>query len=100
MGFQPEVHLVHSGKERIFQDRGMMTVLSVHEKLQEHHIHVLGNKRAVHATSQAVELSDGKTISYDYLVWATGAAAPPVLKQTGLTLGKNGLLSCLNVKLN
>jgi len=90
MGFTPELTLIHSGRDRIFDERGAMTVNNIHSKLEEHSIRVIGSAKAVSVSSSHVTLSSEREIPYDYLLWATGAQAPPVLKNLGVALDDVG----------
>lgn len=50
-------------------------------------------QRVAQATSDHVVLDDGATISADAIVWATGPAAQPWLRKSGLALDDRGYLA-------
>ena len=88
MELKPKLTLIHAGSDLIFDDRGSMTVNNVHSKLEEHAIRVIGNAKAESVSATHVTLSSKREVPYDYLLWSTGAQAPPVLKNIGVDLGK------------
>ncbi len=66
---------------------------NIHHSLKEKRIAVYQGKCVkVTKTHVTLEANETRDLPYDLLVWATGAEAPDVLKNTGLQLG-----TCYNV---
>lgn len=88
---EPEITLIHGGDKRIFEEYGPFVSSNVYKKLEEHHITIVQDK-AIEVKEDKLVLNSKKELEFDYLVWATGAKAPNVLQNTGLTLDDNGYI--------
>ncbi|MCC7241527.1 MAG: FAD-dependent oxidoreductase [Acidobacteria bacterium] len=60
--------------------------------LRARRVQVERNARVVRIDSEGVSLEDGRTLQSDAVIWATGAAPPPVLSTFGLPVDDAGFL--------
>lgn len=61
--------------------------------LAAHCVQLHENSRACAVTASSVVLDDGRNLSSDAVLVATGAAAPPWFRESGLRLDKHGFLA-------
>jgi pyridine nucleotide-disulfide oxidoreductase family protein len=80
-----------SNEARPVAERGEATVRQVEQALARHCIHFRGNIEITGVTTTEILVTDG-TIASDCTVWATGAAAPAWLAETGLPTDDRGFV--------
>jgi selenide,water dikinase len=72
--------------------RGQNTVRAVARALAQHRIDFLGGTGVSAVDGQDVVLADGRVLQADLIVWATGAAGPPLLAASDLPVDSRGFL--------
>jgi selenide,water dikinase len=86
-----EVTIVESGPT-LLRGHAKRVIASAVRKLASKEIRVVFDARVTEVVAGRVILSDTREVPFDLLVWATGAAAPPVLADTGLETDDRGFL--------
>ncbi len=85
------ITLVDSNAD-ILMERGARTTALGRKTFKEKGIDAIFNVRAKKAEATSLELSDGRTLPFDLLVWATGGAPPELAARTGLAVDDAGFI--------
>lgn len=89
------VTLVSAVEKIAHADMGHWVSRNIHHSLKEKRIAVYQGKCVkVSQTHVTLESNETRDLPYDLLVWATGAEASDVLKNTGLQLGTSHQINC------
>jgi selenide,water dikinase len=86
-----EVTLVEAGAT-VLRRHGRRVIASAMRKLASKEIGVVAEAHVSEVVAGRVILSDTREVPFDLLIWATGAAAPPVLADTGLETDDRGFV--------
>ncbi|MCA9267900.1 MAG: selenide, water dikinase SelD [Planctomycetales bacterium] len=86
-----EQTLVHAGAELAGGMNPAAQRLALAE-LKRRGVRVVADGRVVQAAEGVLELDDGRTLHVDLALWATGAAAPPLLAELDLARDERGFL--------
>jgi selenide,water dikinase len=78
--------------DRILRDRSAACRRVAGRALDEHGIRTVLGTGVARAEEGRLALTDGRSVEADLVVWATGAAAPVLLRETGLALDERGFL--------
>ncbi len=73
-------------------ERGARCAAVVAQALREHSIDFLAECDVTRVDGEGVGTADGRTLAADLVVWATGAAAPPLFADAGLRTDERGFL--------
>lgn len=79
-------------RERLLSDRPMGASRLAEQLLARHRIGVATGTEIISATETAVQLGNGAIMRCDLLIWAAGAAAPALLRGSGLALDARGFV--------
>ena len=85
------ITLVDSSAD-ILMERGARTTALGRKTFKEKNIDAIVNVSAKSASAHALELSDGRTLPFDLLVWATGGAPATLAARTGLAVNDKGFI--------
>ena len=90
-GGDPEVTLVDANPG-LLADRGPRAAGATRRMLLEKGVSVISGARVERVREDRATISSGQELPFDLLLWATGAAAPPVLRDTGLETDDQGFV--------
>lgn len=79
-------------QSRLVADRSMAAGREAARVLLQHHIQVVLGREVEKVGTTTVYLSDGTQLGYDLVVWASGAAAPELFRESGLKTDDAGFL--------
>ncbi len=85
------MQIVHSGKALVTDARPRTTRL-VERRLEERCVDVRRERTVTRVAADHVVLDDGETLPADLVLWATGAAPPPLLAALSLPKDDRGFL--------
>lgn len=88
-GNQAEIALVHAG-DALNAGTLSRTNALVQRRLTDQGIRLLLGRLVVAVHERGLTLNDGEHIAADAVIWATGAAPPPILGTLGLPLDEGG----------
>ncbi|MCA9077680.1 MAG: FAD-dependent oxidoreductase [Planctomycetaceae bacterium] len=86
-----QLTLVHNGRSLVPGTLERTSHL-VSSELKRRGVEVHLQRMVVHVADDHVSLDDGRTIPADVVIWATGAAPPPLLSQLELPTARDGFL--------
>jgi selenide, water dikinase len=78
--------------DRPVHARGHRTATLVERAFAAHRIRFIGGAAVTRLERNGVELDDGRTVLADLIVWATGAAGPPLFRASRLPVDARGFL--------
>lgn len=87
---------IYTSSDRIADGMTDRSVRRIESLLADRKINVCSNRRIVNVGSDSIETKDQKSYPSDCVIWATGAAAPPVLKKLGLSEDDRGFVATAN----
>ncbi len=74
-------------------ERGARAAAAVARAFARNHIRFVGGVEVEAVSRAGVQLDDGETLRADLVVWATGAGAPGIFRDSGLTLDRREFLA-------
>lgn len=78
--------------ERLLPHSLERTARRVERLLHQRGVHTAMRRRVVEVAGRTMTLDDGTRLDADVILWATGAGAPPMLRQLGLPADERGFL--------
>jgi selenide,water dikinase len=85
------IRLVHSGK-RVMTGYPMGLARRIHRKAVERGVEISAERKVVRADEEAIRFEVGEPLAFDLLVWAAGAAAPALLRDSSLPVDPKGFV--------
>ncbi len=83
--------LIHEG-ETLVTGSVASTNIRVQRRLEQTGVTMVMGRRVTRVEPGHLILSDGQSVETDLTIWATGAAAPPILARLGLPVDERGFL--------
>jgi len=86
-----KLRLVTAGEE-IVPELSPRSAFRIKKILADRGVEVLTNSRVTTVDDSSITVSDGRQLSAEGVIWATGATAPPVLSRLGLPVDERGFI--------
>jgi len=87
---------IFTSSDRVADGMTNRSVRRIEKLLGQRQIRVLPNHRVTHIKEDAIHADDQQSHLTDCVIWATGAAAPPVLGKLGLPTDGSGFIATSN----
>lgn len=87
---------IYTSSSRVADGMTDRSVRRIESLLSNRQINVCPNRRIVNVGTDSIETNDQQSYPSDCVIWATGAAAPPVLAKLGLLADDNGFVATSN----
>jgi len=87
---------IYTSSERVADGMTDRSVDRIERLLADRKIDVCPNRRIVNVGSDSIETNEQQAYPSDCVIWATGAAAPPVLAKLGLSQDDRGFIATSN----
>lgn len=87
---------IYTSSMRVADGMTDRSVRRIEKLLRQRRIRVIPNHRVTHVEDDSIRTDDHQSHSVDCVIWATGAAAPPVLEKLGLLTDDSGFIATSN----
>jgi len=84
---------IYTSSGRVADGMTDRSVRRIERLLADREINVCANRRIVNVGSDSIETNQQQSYPSDCVIWATGAAAPPVLAKLGLSQDDRGFIA-------